>query len=249
MQARAGEIETTEFGTGDDLPIALLHEGLGSVAMWRDFPSRLAAATGRRVIAWSRQGYGASAPFERPYHFDFMHREADAGVHLLRARGIDRAHLFGHSDGASIALLMAARHPGMAASLVLEAPHVFVEAMCVEQISKFGKVAEANGVIDRLGKYHRDASAVFRQWHDIWVDCRFADWSIEADMARLDVPALLIQGEDDEYGTFAQLDRISHQLPDTREARLANCGHSPHRDQEEAVLAATAEFLAEIGNG
>jgi pimeloyl-ACP methyl ester carboxylesterase len=175
-----------------------------------------------------------------------MHREADAGAQLLHALGIDRAHLFGHSDGASIALLMAARHPGLAASLVLEAAHVFVEPMCVERIAEFGRTAEPSGVIERLGKYHRDARAAFRQWHDIWVDPSFADWSIEADIAGLGAPALLIQGEDDEYGTFAQLERIARQMPETRELRLERCGHSPHRDREVAVLDAAAKFLGSL---
>lgn len=236
-------IEVAEFGTGGGLPIALLHEGLGSVAMWRDFPQRLAEATGRRVIAWSRRGYGASAPFDRPYDIDFMHREADAAAQLLRARGVTQAHLFGHSDGASIALLMAARHPALTASLVLEAPHVFVEAMCVERILDFGELAERSGIIDRLGKYHIDARAVFWQWHDIWVDPRFSGWSIEMDIRDLTLPTLLIQGEDDEYGTFKQLDRISRIISDAQQLRLDRCGHSPHRDRESEVLSSIADFI------
>ena len=246
MTAMFKTIEMAEFGSGTGLPIALLHEGLGSVAMWREFPLRLAEATGHRVIAWSRQGYGASSPFQRPYDPDFMHREADAGARLLQVHGIDRAHLFGHSDGASIGLLMAARHPGLAASLILEAPHVFIETMCVDRITEFGAMAKQSGVLDRLGKYHRDARAAFRQWHDIWVDRRFADWSIDEDIAGLSVPTLLIQGEDDEYGTFAQLDRIAGRLPGTQQLRLPRCGHSPHRDQETAVLDAAAAFLGNM---
>jgi pimeloyl-ACP methyl ester carboxylesterase len=198
------------------------------------------------VIAWSRRGYGGSASFEAPYDLDFMHREADAAARFMADLGIGQAHVFGHSDGGSIALLLAARHPGCAASLILEAPHVMVEPVCISAIKAFeaGSVA----LVTRLGRYHRDAAAVFRQWFAIWTDPRFPAWTIEAEIESVTCPVLLIQGDDDEYGTYAQLDRIQARVPQARQLRLAACGHSPHRDQQDAVLAAASIFLKELGD-
>jgi pimeloyl-ACP methyl ester carboxylesterase len=247
MSVSPSQMEVVSFGAGEGLPILMLHEGLGSVALWREFPARLAEQTGRKVIAWSRLGYGNSEGFEEPYGTDFMHREADAAARLMQDLGIPRAHLFGHSDGASIALLLAARHPAQVAALVLEAPHIFVEAKCLEQIAKFGREVGGTDTITRMGRYHRDAPAVFRQWHAVWTDPLFPAWSIEQDIAGLTHPILLIQGEDDEYGTFARLDRIVQLAPQCRQLRLPRCGHSPHRDQGEAVLATTALFFGEMG--
>lgn len=239
-------IEIARIGQGSGLPIVLLHEGLGSVALWRDFPAKLADATGREVIAWSRRGYGQSKAGPDAYTPDFMHREADEAAALLGALRIERAHLFGHSDGASIALLVAARHPSLAASLVLEAPHVFVEPICVEQITAFGHAVEDNDTIARMARYHRAPDRVFRRWHDIWIAPEFRDWTIENEIAEIDVPVLLIQGENDEYGTMLQLDRIAARIPQAKRVHLAECGHSPHRDQSDKVLAHTAGFLSLI---
>jgi pimeloyl-ACP methyl ester carboxylesterase len=238
-----GGIEIAEFGSGDGMPIAMLHEGLGSLAMWREFPTRLAQATGRKVIAWSRKGYGNSSAFDGRYELDFMHREADAAAQLLAELGIERAHLFGHSDGASIALLLAARHPRQVASLVLEAPHVFVEPVCLEAISRLASADVRLSLTNRLAKYHRASAAVLDQWLAIWLDPAFASWSIEAELDSITAPLLLIQGEDDEYGTFAQLDRIAERLAWAEQLRLDRCGHSPHRDREADVLRAATRFL------
>lgn len=242
------DIEVSVSGEGHGLPILLLHEGLGSVAMWKDFPQRLAEATNRRTVACSRRGYGSSGDFAGPYGCDFMHREADAMAQLIDELGLGRVHVFGHSDGASIGLLLAARHPEKVASLVLEAPHVFVEDICLAAIVQLGQTARVDGMVERLSRYHRRADTVFTQWHDIWTFPAFAAWNIESEIERITAPVLLIQGEDDEYGTFAQLDSITQRLPSTRELRLANCRHSPHRDQSPAVLQATTQFLREIAD-
>jgi pimeloyl-ACP methyl ester carboxylesterase len=245
MADPAQGVEIVTIGEGDGVPILLLHEGLGSVAAWRDFPAKLAAATERKVIAVSRTGYGQSPPFEGSYEVDFMHREADATAELLRSLGVAHGHIFGHSDGASIAILLAARHPTLVASLILEAPHIFVEQICIDAIRALVRDAEATGIVARLSKYHCDAAAVFRQWTSIWLDPRFAGWTIEQEARSIDVPTLLIQGDDDAYGTYAQLDRIAaatafHQL------RLPDCGHSPHRDQPSIVMDAVTAFLGEV---
>jgi pimeloyl-ACP methyl ester carboxylesterase len=234
-------------GADDRLPILLLHEGLGSVETWRDFPGKLAAVTGHRVIAYSRRGYGLSAPFDGAYDLGFMHREADAAAALMADMGIERAHVFGHSDGASIALLLAARYPACAASLILEAPHIFVEAMCVAAIK--GLEDSSEQLVSRLGKYHRDAASVFSQWFNIWTDPCFPEWTIETEIDAIACPTFVIQGENDEYGTFEQVDRICARMPQTQQLRLPACGHSPHRDCEEAVLGATTAFYGEVSDG
>ena len=226
-----------------ECPILLLHEGLGSVAMWRDFPGELARRTGKPVIAWSRTGYGQSDPLPEPRDPDYMHREADLVPQVMDALGISRASLLGHSDGGSIALIAAARYPERIAALILEAPHVFVEDVAVASIAGARDHYLASDMGERLKRYHRHPDQVFWRWNDIWLDPRFRAWNIEDLLPRIVAPALLIQGLDDEYGTLEQLDRIEAALPETARAELPDCGHSPHRDQPEAVLAAVAAFV------
>lgn len=233
----------TALWPGAGLPILLLHEGLGSVAMWRDFPERLAAATGHPVIAWSRRGYGLSDPLPESREPDYMHREAEAVVRLMDALAIERAIFFGHSDGASIALIAAACMPSRMAALILEAPHVSVEDKSIDGITKIKQLYTTTPFAESLGRYHRDADSVFWAWNDIWLDPRFRDWSIAELLPAVRAPALLIQGREDEYGTMDQLDRIAAVVPATRRLELARCGHAPHRDQPEAVLEASAAFL------
>jgi pimeloyl-ACP methyl ester carboxylesterase len=235
-----------EFKTwpGSGVPILLLHEGLGSVSMWRDFPPQLALATGRSVSAWSRRGHGLSDPLPGRRNPDYMHREANAVLQLMDVLAIDRAVLFGHSDGASIALITAARSPDRVAALVLEAPHVFVEDIAIASIARTKQLYTTTANFSQLlGRYHRDPDQVFWGWNDIWLDPRFRTWSIEELLPAIRAPALLIQGRDDEYGTMAQLDRIGAGLANVERLELDRCGHSPHRDQPEAVLRATAPFL------
>lgn len=230
-------------GRSGKLPILLLHEGLGSVSLWRDFPERLAQIAGREVIAWSRQGYGASDRLLEPRQPDYMHREAATLPELIRAFGLDRAHWFGHSDGASIALIAAAARPELAASLILEAPHVLVEVLTVESIAGVKTAYETTDLRQKLGRHHADPDHAFWRWNDIWLDPRFRAWNIEALLPKVRAPILLIQGLDDEYGTLKQLDRIEAAVRDSRRLVLPRCGHSPHRDQADAVLAAAVGFL------
>ena len=229
-------------------PIVLLHEGLGSISMWRDFPEHLAQATGRTVIAWSRRGHGLSDPLPERRDPDYMHREAEALIALLDHQHIGRAHLFGHSDGGSIALIAAARHPGRVATLVLEAPHVLVEQITVDSIARVKGIYQATDLGRKLGRHHADSDHTFWRWNDIWLDPRFRDWNIESVLPAVTAPALLIQGRDDEYGTMEQLDRIAAVLPVTRRLELDACGHSPHRDQPQAVLGAARAFIAEFAD-
>lgn len=228
--------------------IVMLHEGLGSVSLWRDFPDRLAERTGLDVFVYSRQGYGASDPIPGPREPDYMHREAEVVLPaVLDAAGIDRPILFGHSDGGSIALLFAAAYPGAARALVLEAPHVFVEPLTLASIAEGKTAYETTDLPSRLGRHHADVEHSFWRWNDIWLDPRFVHWNIEDRLPRIDCPILLIQGLDDPYGTRAQLDAIAAGTGRAEIVLLEACGHSPHKDQMQATLDHTARFLAGLG--
>jgi pimeloyl-ACP methyl ester carboxylesterase len=224
--------------------MVLLHEGLGSVTMWRDFPAAIAERTQCPVLAYSRFGHGTSDPPGAPHTVRFMHDEARLLPAILDAAGVGRPILLGHSDGASIALIFAADHPARARALILEAPHVFVEDVSVASIKRVTAEYETTDLRDRLARYHRDADVAFRGWSDVWLRPEFLAWNLEGLLPRVTCPVLLIQGDRDEYGTIRQIEAIAGQVsgPAAR-LDLADCGHSPHRDQREAVLDAVAGFI------
>ncbi len=223
--------------------LVFLHEGLGSVSMWRDFPARVAEATACRTIVYSRYGYGQSDPLDAPFAADYMHREADTLAELLAALAIREPVLVGHSDGASIALIHAGAHGGVR-GLVVMAPHVLVEDMNLASIAQAKRTFETTDLERRLARHHADARRTFYGWNDIWLDADFRGWNIERFLPRIRCPVLAIQGRDDEYGTMAQIDAIERQVAGPCETlRLASCGHSPQRDQPDAVLAAIARFV------
>jgi pimeloyl-ACP methyl ester carboxylesterase len=228
--------------------LLFLHEGLGSRSMWRDFPQRLCDAGDFRGLVYSRPGYGRStprAPDER-WGVDFMHRQAHELLPALRrALGISGSPwLFGHSDGGSIALLHAARFPDAVAGAVVLAPHVFVEDVSVRSIERIREAFAGTDLPQRLARHHDDVASAFWGWNDIWLDPAFRAWNIEAEIEAIRCPLLAMQGVDDEYGTLEQIRRIRRRLPATRLLELSDCGHSPHRDQPERVIAATVEFIA-----
>lgn len=228
-------------------PLLLLHEGLGCVAMWRHFPERLAAATGCRVLVWSRAGYGGSTPLPGRRQPDYMHREAlQALPAFIAALGIERPLLVGHSDGGSIALIFAGAFPDLPCGLAVMAPHEFVEEETLAGIRVAREAWRTTDLPAKLGRYHADADGVFADWNDTWLSPAFRDWNIESYLPRIRCPVLAIQGEDDEYATMRQIDVIAERVPGTRLAKLANCGHSPQRDQEAAVLATIADFAASL---
>jgi pimeloyl-ACP methyl ester carboxylesterase len=229
--------------------LVLLHEGLGSVAMWRDFPARLAAATGCRTLVYSRYGYGQSDLLQEAFGIDYMHREARATLpELLAALQIENPLLVGHSDGASIALLHAgAGHK--VAGLVLMAPHCFVEDISIRSIAAAKVAFETTDLPAKLGKYHRDVNRTFWRWNNIWLHPDFRAWKIEDCLPLIRAPILAIQGEDDEYGTMAQIAALERQAtasPGVELLKLADCRHSPHRDQTLAVIEAIARFADDI---
>ena len=227
--------------------LVLLHEGLGSVRLWRDFPQKLAAATGFPLVVYSRYGYGDSEPIAAPHGPRYMHDEALVTLpELRRALGLEDVILVGHSDGASIALIHAGSGHKTRA-LILEAPHVFVEDVSIASIAEARKAYETTELRQRLARYHADVDSAFRGWNDAWLDPAFRDWNIEAYLAGVTCPVLAIQGADDEYGTPKQLEAIARGVKGRFERLvLRNCKHSPHRDQEAIVLEAMAGFAERV---
>jgi len=227
--------------------IVMLHEGLGSIALWRDFPSRLAAATGATVVLYSRRGYGRSDALAGPRAVDYMHKEAlQVLPSLLDELQIERPVLFGHSDGASIALIHAGGSGRSVAGVVAMAPHVMVEDLSVASITAAREAFRSTGLRERLSRYHRDVDAAFWSWNNIWLDRAFRNWNIEAFLPHIRCPILAIQGLQDEYGTLEQVGAMSRQAPHFEQLLLNNCRHSPHRDQPEAVLERVTSWLKDL---
>lgn len=226
--------------------LVLLHEGLGCIDMWRDFPAAVAERTGCGTLVYSRWGYGRSESLESPRPARFMHDEALVTLpELLAALGVRRPILVGHSDGASIALIYAGAGAGPVRGLILEAPHVFVEELSIRSITAARTAFETTDLARRLERYHgRNTQGAFRGWNDVWLAAGFRDWNIEEYIPGVAVPMLLIQGEADEYGTRAQIEAIARQASVVVETRrLANCGHTPHRDRRDDVLDAMVDFV------
>ena len=230
--------------------LVFLHEGLGSAEQWRDFPARIGQATELGALAYSRVGYGASSPVALPRPLTYMQEEAkDFLPRLLDVLAIDSAILIGHSDGGSIALVHAAldarSERGRIRGIILEAPHVFVEDVSIASITRAREAYETGDLREKLAKYHgANVDGAFRGWNDAWLDPGFRSWNIEAYLPSIEAPVLVIQGEDDPYGTRAQVDAIARQVRGNVETvMLAKCGHAPHRDQPEATEAAMVAFV------
>jgi pimeloyl-ACP methyl ester carboxylesterase len=221
--------------------IVLLHEGLGSVGLWRGFPRALHEATGRRVVAFSRFGHGRSDPPRAPRTPAFFHEEANDVLPVLLAE-LDAPGplLVGHSDGASIALVHAARHA--VSGLALLAPHVFLEETMVPPIRDTRREFEEGGLRARMARHHDDPDAAFYGWCDVWLDPAMGDWSLEPDAAAVSAPILLIQGADDQYASLEHLDRIEARVRGPVTRLVVPGGHSPHLEQAGAVVEAIAGF-------
>lgn len=231
-------------GAVDSPALVFLHEGLGSIGQWRDFPDRISAATGLPAIVYARYGYGQSDVLQQSFDVDFMHREAlEALPELLRALGLERPILIGHSDGASIALIHAGSGHALR-GLVAMAPHVFVEDISIQSIVAAKRTFETTDLPQKLARYHRDPAKTFYGWNDVWLAPAFRGWNIERFLPEIHCPLLAIMGYDDEYGTMAQVDAIARQAGGPIEVlKLEDCGHSAHRDQPEATIRAVADFV------
>jgi len=227
-------------------PLVFLHEGLGSIRQWRDFPAKLCAATGCAGIVYDRYGYGQSDVLAEPRRtVRFMHDEGLITLpELLTAAGLKNPILIGHSDGASIALIHAgAGHP--VRGVIAMAPHVFIEPICISSIRTATGTFETTDLPVRLGRYHKDVRKTFYGWADVWLDPQFKGWDIRAEyLPNVRCPVLAIQGHDDEYGTMEQLEEIRRRVSGACElVKLKRCGHAPFRDQPEKVLAQAATFI------
>ena len=246
-------------GTARRAPIVFLHEGLGSVSMWRDWPGTVCSASGRAGLVYSRRGYGQSSatpdfrgtPGLRNGNRsgrllpDYLHHEARVVLPALLARlGLTRPVLLGHSDGASIALLHAAALPVTAC--IAMAPHVVVEDVTVQAIRQARTAFEAGDLRSRLARYHADVDCAFWQWNDIWLDPAFRAFDIRANCRHIRAPLLAIQGLEDPYGTLAQITQIDLPAGLLTRVALEACGHTPQRDQQEAVTQHIADFLAPL---
>lgn len=234
--------------SADEAPtLVFLHEGLGSLSLWRDFPAALCARTGCGGLVYSRLGHGASGPLNVPYAVKFMHDEALVVLpELLAAFGIQRPVLVGHSEGGSIALIYSGSGTGETAGLILEAPHVFVEDSTVRSIAHIRDRYDTSDLRARLGRHHANVDRLFAAWTDVWLSPEFRDWNIEKHLPAIHSPAIVIQGRDDEYGTKKQVDAIADVLERCDVVMLPDCGHTPHVDQREAVETAMAEFVGRL---
>lgn len=223
-----------------------LHEGLGSVALWKYFPAQLVAATGCPALVYSRYGYGKSDRLSQAREAGYMHREAlDVLPQVLDQLGIVAPVLIGHSDGASIALIHAGAGKRSVRGVVAMAPHVFVEDLSVRSIAAAKTTFERGDLAEKLGRYHDDVGSTFRGWSEIWLHPDFRRWNIEDVLPGVRCPLLLIQGEDDQYGTVAQVEAIARQVSGpVQTVMLPDCAHAPHQSQQkDATIAAIARFL------
>ena len=250
MNINGSELEVAQIaGPARPSPIVFLHEGLGSVSLWTqrgvNWPEAVCQATGRAGVVYSRRGYGQSqaVPAGRPYlQPDYMQREAwEVLPALLAQLHIERPALLGHSDGATIALLHASRFA--VSACIAMAPHVLVEDIAVQAIAGAKRAFTSGGLRDRLARHHADVEGAFWQWNDVWLSEGFRSMDIRADCRNISAPLLLLQGLDDEYGSMLQLDEIALAAPQAVQHRLADCGHSPQRDQPQQTLEAVAAFL------
>ena len=230
--------------------IVFLHEGLGSVSMWKDWPAQLCTALGYRGLVFSRYGYGKST--QRPDHErwspDFMFEQArDALPAIFRAVGLDTARdrpiILGHSDGGSIALIYAALYPEALSSLIVLAPHIKVEDVSVQSIAEAREAYLMTDLPKRLARYHSSPDSAFWGWNDAWLSPAFRDWNIESLLSRITCPVLAVQGVDDEYGTLEQVRGIRRRAPQTVLAILEDCRHSPHKDQPVELARTIKGFL------
>ena len=248
IKAGGHRLRAASYGPGPKhaTSVVFLHEGLGSIAQWRNFPDTLAEAAECAVVVYERQGHGGSDPLEGKRPADYHTIEAqDVLPDVLDAFGVENAVLFGHSDGATIALLFAALFPERTLGVIAVAPHVFLEDISIAGIREAKEAFETGSLMGRLETYHgENTEPMFYAWADTWLDPAYSSWSIEDQLPKVHAPVLLIQGEDDNYGSPEQLRRIAAGVSGESEIMLLpDCGHSPHAEKRDEVFEATLRFL------
>ena len=228
--------------------IVMLHEGLGALSLWRDIPRKLSSLINCSVFVYSRHGYGQSDFINSEFDAKYMHKEALYILpQVLNHFDISNPILYGHSDGASIALIHASSADTEIMGLILEAPHVFVEEISLDGLKGAKKAFEEGGLKASLAKHHRKPEMIFRCWNNIWLSPEFLTWNIVSCLSKIKCPALLIQGETDAYGTLSQIDTIEKNLSGSSEKKiLPHVGHSPHRENPELVLRSIQQFISKI---
>src|SRR6202166_1334371 len=251
LRINAADLEYRMIGpsSGDAPTIVMLHEGLGSAALWGDFPDKLQAATGAGVFVYSRAGYGASTPAKLPRPLDYMHVEAvEVLPKLLDAIGFRRGLLVGHSDGASIAAIYAGSHQDhRIEGIALIAPHFIVEDVSVASIAEIKKSYETTNLKEKLARWHKDVDNAFYGWNGAWLDPAFRNWDISEFLAYIRVPIAIVQGVDDVYGTMRQVEIAQEECYCPVDVTvIPGAGHQPHREAPEATLHAISEFADRI---
>ncbi len=252
LTVKGKRLEIAWHGPGpDEAPtLIFLHEGLGCVELWRDFPAKLADITGCGTLVYSRLGYGRSDPCDLPRPVRYMHDEGlEVLPELIKVAGIQECILIAHSDGGSIALVYAGGTPAVPSrGLITEAAHVFCENINIQAIKKAKKAFQTGDLREKLKKYHGDnTDCAFWGWNSAWLHPDFLSWNLEEYLPGIQVPILIIQGENDNYGTVAQVEAIDKKTGGNSETlMLSECGHSPHKDREEAVLKAMKHFIKKI---
>jgi pimeloyl-ACP methyl ester carboxylesterase len=241
------EYERIDAGRANSHTIVMLHDGLGSISLWKDFPQQLGQTTRSNIVVYSRLGYGKSSPVKESRAVSYMHHEALVVLpQLLDALGIEKPILFGHSDGGSIALIHAGGSGCSLSGVITMAPHVFVEDLSVSNIAAAKMAYETTNLREKLARHHDDVDGVFWGWNDIWLTPAFRQWNIEEYLPRIACPILAIQGHEDEFGTMEQIRRIERGAPRVEALGLADCRHSPHRDQPQRVLEAVGRWLSTV---
>ena len=247
---RVKRIEPDPAAVSMDPPtLVFLHEGLGCIEMWRDFPETLCISTGCCGLIYDRKGYGRSDEYEGPWPVDYLQIESLLYLPaLLQACGIDNALLVGHSDGGTIALITAASHGNLVRGIIAEAAHIFVEQITIEGIQKAVQTFETTSLKEKLARYHKkNTTTVFYRWADRWLSSEFRNWNIQKKLHKITCPVLLFQGEDDEYGTRAQIDEIAGRVSGPVLAKLIpDCGHTPHFQAKYTVLPEMTRFIKEF---
>ncbi|EIJ42193.1 putative hydrolase or acyltransferase of alpha/beta superfamily [Beggiatoa alba B18LD] len=226
--------------------LVFLHEALGSIQQWRDFPQAVCEATGCPALIYDRFGFGQSDPIPKARHIGYLHDEAEIYLpEILSACGIHQAILIGHSDGGSIALLFAARFPHITVGIITEAAHIFAETVTIAGVRQAKKLYTISGLSQKLARYHGDKTeSMFKNWADTWLSPAFVHWNIEDCLPHITAPALIIQGENDEYGTHLQVEGIAKQVRGAVRAEIIPaCGHVPHQQAREITLVLMIEFI------
>ena len=229
--------------------LIFLHEALGCIELWRDFPEILCLSTGCSGFVYDRKGYGESEPFEDTWSLDYLQQEALTYLPaFLKTCGIMDTILIGHSDGGSIALIAASNFGNMIRGIITEAAHIFVENITLSGIRKAVKAFETTALKEKLTRYHKEhTETIFRRWANRWLSDEFCNWNIENYLPKITCPVLVLQGEDDEYGTPAQVEGISNQVSGPVNVKLIpKCGHIPHFEAKEKVLTEMTKFIIEL---